>query len=123
MLTFGIAQTGIQLADAKTSAPSDGALVPALSCSSHPARPSDKRTRKRERVRCSALVNWPVYPRLAHTMRASNGAQSWPTQTAPSVRAGNGGKLRRLNGAEPALRSVGDGKCRNSGGFRSAAIL
>ena len=30
MLMFGIAQTGIQLADAKTSAPSDGALV---SCS------------------------------------------------------------------------------------------
>jgi hypothetical protein len=26
---------------------------------------------KRERVRCSSLVDWPVYPRLAHTMRAS----------------------------------------------------
>ena len=32
--------------------------------------------RKRERVRCSPLVDWPVYPRLAYTMRASNGAQS-----------------------------------------------
>ena len=29
----------------------------------------------RERVRCSSLVDWPVYPRLAHTMRASNDAQ------------------------------------------------
>jgi hypothetical protein len=26
-------------------------------------------------VRCSSLVDWPVYPRLAHTMRASNDAQ------------------------------------------------
>ena len=31
--------------------------------------------RKRERVRCSSLFDWPVYPRLAHTMRASNDAQ------------------------------------------------
>jgi hypothetical protein len=29
----------------------------------------------RERERCSSLVDWPVYPRLAHTMRASNNAQ------------------------------------------------
>jgi adenylate cyclase len=29
----------------------------------------------RERMRCSSLIDWPVYPRLAHTMRASNGAQ------------------------------------------------
>ena len=29
----------------------------------------------RERVRCSSLVDWPVYPRLKGTMRASNGAQ------------------------------------------------
>jgi len=25
----------------------------------------------RERVRCSSLVDWPVYPRLVHSMRAS----------------------------------------------------
>jgi hypothetical protein len=30
---------------------------------------------KRERVRCSSLVHWLVYPRLAHTMRASRDAQ------------------------------------------------
>jgi hypothetical protein len=28
-----------------------------------------------ERVRCSSLVDWPVYPRLAYTTRASNHAQ------------------------------------------------
>jgi hypothetical protein len=38
----------------------------------------------RERVRCSPLVDWPVYPRLAHTMRASNDAQCGPTQ-APNA--------------------------------------
>jgi hypothetical protein len=27
--------------------------------------------RKRERVRCSSLVDWPVYPRLSGTMPAS----------------------------------------------------
>jgi hypothetical protein len=35
----------------------------------------DELKRLRERVRCSSLVDWPVYPRLAHTMRASNDAQ------------------------------------------------
>jgi hypothetical protein len=38
MLTFGIAQTGIQLADAKTSAPSDCTLSRSVMFS-HPARP------------------------------------------------------------------------------------
>jgi hypothetical protein len=33
------------------------------------------KARLRERVRCSSRVDWPVYPRLAHTMRASNDAQ------------------------------------------------
>ena len=33
--------------------------------------PGRENARKRERVRCSSLVDWPVYPRLAHTMRAS----------------------------------------------------
>ena len=33
------------------------------------------KARKRERVRCSSLIDWPVYPRLAHTMRASNDTQ------------------------------------------------
>ena len=30
----------------------------------------------RERVRCSSLIDWPVYPRVAHTMRASNGGRN-----------------------------------------------
>ena len=41
----------------------------------HPARTLGLNARKRERVRCSSLVDWPVYPRLRHTMRASNAAQ------------------------------------------------
>ena len=36
---------------------------------------SGGKARKLERVRCSSLVDWPVYPRLAQTMRASNDAQ------------------------------------------------
>jgi hypothetical protein len=32
--------------------------------------------RKRERVQCSSLVDWPVYPRLAYTMRASKGQRN-----------------------------------------------
>jgi hypothetical protein len=34
-------------------------------------------------VQCSPLFDWPVYPRLAHTMRASNGAQ-WVAHAAAS---------------------------------------
>ena len=41
----------------------------------HPARTFVEEARKRERVRCSSLFDWPVYPRLGHTMRASNEAQ------------------------------------------------
>jgi hypothetical protein len=31
----------------------------------HPGRTFGWNTRKRERVRCSSLVDWPVYPRLS----------------------------------------------------------
>jgi hypothetical protein len=48
--------------------------------------------RKRERVRCSSLVDWPVYPRLAHTMRASNGAQC-----GTDAAASHGGDRIRLH--------------------------
>ena len=34
----------------------------------HPARTLGLKARKRERVRCSSLVDWPVYPRLRRTM-------------------------------------------------------
>ena len=40
-----------------------------------PARTFGEEAWKQERVRCSLLVDWPLYPRLAHTMRASNDAQ------------------------------------------------
>ena len=39
--------------------------------------------RKRERVRCSSLVDWPVYPRLRRTMQTSTGARN----TGPLVAA------------------------------------
>ena len=47
------------------------------------------KTRKRERVRCSSLVDWPVYPRLRGTMQRRARAQ---------FRAGAGGPLRRQSG-------------------------
>ena len=37
----------------------------------HPARTFEEEARKRERVRCSSLVDWPVYPRLRRTMQGS----------------------------------------------------
>ena len=44
-------------------------------------RPERWDTRKRERVRCSSLVDWPVYPGFTHTMRASNASRNaGPTQ-------------------------------------------
>jgi hypothetical protein len=44
----------------------------------HPARTLEE-ARKREPVRCSSLVDWPVYPRLRRTMRASTPARN-PTK-------------------------------------------
>ena len=51
--------------------------------STHPARTLGLKARKRERVRCSSLVDWPVYPRLRGTMRMSTltrkcSTVSWP---------------------------------------------
>ena len=46
----------------------------------HPARTFGEEARKLERVRCSSLIDWPVYPRLAHTMRPSNDAQRGMTR-------------------------------------------
>ena len=52
----------------------------------------------RERVRCSSLVDWPVYPRLRHIVqgseRARNAGRGWrgrpgPTYFAAPKRAGN----------------------------------
>jgi hypothetical protein len=34
------------------------------------------KARKRERVRCSSLIDWPVYPRLKRTMRASSSSRN-----------------------------------------------
>jgi len=54
--------------------------------------------RKRERVRCSSLVDWPVYPRLRRIMQGSERARNagpavgWPgsglfwTERLPSAR-------------------------------------
>ena len=42
----------------------------------HPARTLGLKARKRERVRCSSLVDWPVYPRLRRIMQGSERARN-----------------------------------------------
>jgi hypothetical protein len=93
----------------------DGALV---SCSvmDNAARTLGLKARKRERVRCSSLVDWPVYPRLAHTMRASNGAQcievtpqGWADRGAGVPPAPSGGARKKGTGREGASENRGDG--------------
>ena len=42
----------------------------------HPARTFWEEARKRERVRCSSLIDWPVYPRLRRIMQGSEGARN-----------------------------------------------
>ena len=37
-----------------------------------------------KRVRCSTFVDWPIYPRLAHNMRASNGGRNAGRRGAPA---------------------------------------
>jgi hypothetical protein len=41
-----------------------------------PVRALGLEARKRARVRCSSLVDWPVYPRLRGTMQASTLARN-----------------------------------------------
>jgi hypothetical protein len=53
------------------------------SMEAHPARTLRGDTRKRERVRCSPLVDWPVYPRLGNTMRGSEWARNSGRRSAP----------------------------------------
>jgi hypothetical protein len=48
--------------------------------------PLGSEARKRERVRCSSLVDWPIYPRLKGTMQGSKGGRN----------AGPRGQLGRL---------------------------
>jgi hypothetical protein len=57
----------------------------------------------RERVRCSSLVDWPVYPRLAHTMQASNGGR-------------NVGRTHRSSGHSGQGQTYGTASERRSGG-------
>jgi hypothetical protein len=61
----------------------------------HLARTLGLNTRKRERVRCSSLIDWPVYPRLAHTMWASNGAQCGQTLASEALVQWLGGPRSR----------------------------
>ena len=42
--------------------------------------PLGSEARKRERVRCSSLVDWPVYPRLRALCRRQARAQCGPTR-------------------------------------------
>ena len=48
-----------------------------------PSRTFGEEARKRERVRCSSLVDWPVYPRLKGTMQGS----VWARNSAAHVAA------------------------------------
>jgi hypothetical protein len=60
----------------------------------------------RQRVRCSSLVDWPVYPRLRRTMRASTRSRKWAhaarrtskNSNSAAIRCGTTGRLR-LGGA------------------------
>ena len=66
-----------ELASTSPETPTRAFLHPPVSSkSAHPARTFCLRERKLELVRCSSLVDWPMYPRLAHTMEASNGARN-----------------------------------------------
>ena len=47
--------------------------------------------RKRERVRCSSLVDWPVYPRLRDTMQTSTRSRNSGRRRAPQGIVVNGG--------------------------------
>ena len=55
----------------------------------------------RERVRCSSLVDWPVYPRLRRTMQASTNSRNKPM--LQGLRRSGQGKRRRF----PVRRSPG----------------
>ena len=82
----------------------------------HPARTFGEEARKRERVRCSSLVDWPVYPRLRRTMQASTqpaispcGKGGYPLRQhrRPHRRGGIGrtaGFPKRLSGSSGALQ-------------------
>src|SRR5208283_4154707 len=61
------------------------------------APPIVRRRGRGERVRRSSLVDWPVYPRLAHTMRASNDAQCGADELSQrGLVRGVGGGSRRV---------------------------
>src|SRR5271166_3577686 len=53
--------------------------------------------RKRERVRCSSLVDWPVYPRLRGTMQKPTGGRNAGRRGAPA-NGHCGGSGRRWRG-------------------------
>jgi hypothetical protein len=61
------------------------------SWSTHAARTLElkARKRKRERVRCSSLVNWPVYPCLRRIMQGSE----WARNSRPTPRGADHGQL------------------------------
>jgi hypothetical protein len=59
-------------------------------------------------VRCSSLVDSPVYPRLGHTMRGSNGAQCGADEACSSRPSGRRGYPVRL--IKPRSRLVMSGK-------------
>ena len=68
------------------------------------ARTFGLKARKRERVRCSSLVDWPVYPRLRYIVQGSERAQCGP-RLAWSKTAENRRDVGRADLKTPGLNS------------------
>jgi hypothetical protein len=51
--------------------------------------PGRENAQKRERVRCSSLVDWPVYPRLRGTMQGSTRSRNKPMRQGRITRLAN----------------------------------
>jgi hypothetical protein len=59
----------------------------------HPARTLGWDTRKLERVRCSSLVDWPVYPRLGALCRPQHApAMEGPARSGRGLQSGHLGR-------------------------------
>ena len=76
----------------------------------HPARTLGSKARKRKRLRCSSLVDWPGHPRLRRTMqvseRARNSGRTMAMASSTSRRAAKPLRTRRAT-AGPRSRTCG----------------
>jgi hypothetical protein len=86
---------------------------------SAPVGTSGLKTRKRERVRCSSLVDWPVYPRLRRTMQECERARNSAWGRAPEPRGLNSVPQRYLIILAQARRRYLPQQIRRIGGCRA----